>query len=143
MKSIPRGRLILYKEVRGTSARGHFQFRALNPTSITSSATFVNSRLTRHVQTASGLQSESYLAILSHHDSSLDDGLQGEVAMSEYRKNKATFHASPPASVSPSRARVPPGVPLSRPSPPAAAARRRPCAGAAETMSVLKARLAL
>ena len=37
-----------------------------------------------------------------------------------YRKNKATFHASPPTSVSPSRARVPPGVPLSRPSTPAA-----------------------
>jgi hypothetical protein len=35
--------------------------------SITSSATFVNSRVTRHVQTASRLQSESYLAILSHH----------------------------------------------------------------------------
>ena len=31
MKSIPRGRLILYKEVRGTSARGHVKFRALNP----------------------------------------------------------------------------------------------------------------
>ena len=44
--------------------------------------------------------------------------------MEEYRKNKATFHASPPASVSPSRARVPPGVPLSRPSPPAAGERR-------------------
>jgi len=33
----------------------------------------------------------------------------------EYRKNTATFHASPPASVSPSRARVTPG---SAPQPP-------------------------
>jgi hypothetical protein len=31
MKSIPRGRPILYKEVRGTSARGHFTLRALTP----------------------------------------------------------------------------------------------------------------
>jgi hypothetical protein len=31
MKSIPCGRLILYKEVRGTSARGHLKLRALNP----------------------------------------------------------------------------------------------------------------
>jgi hypothetical protein len=31
MKSIPLGRPILYKEVQGTSARGHFEFRALNP----------------------------------------------------------------------------------------------------------------
>jgi hypothetical protein len=38
----------------------------------------------------------------------------------EYRKTRATFHASPPASVSPSRTRVPLGVPLSRPSPPVA-----------------------
>jgi hypothetical protein len=45
-------------------------------------ATFVNSRVIRHAQTASRWQSESYLAILSHHDSSLNDGLQGEVAMS-------------------------------------------------------------
>jgi hypothetical protein len=50
--------------------------------SITSSATFVNSWVTRHAQTASRLQSQSSLAMLSHHDSSLDDGLQGEVAMS-------------------------------------------------------------
>jgi hypothetical protein len=50
--------------------------------SITSSATFVNSWITRHAQTASRLPSQSYLAILSHHDSSLDDGLQGEGAMS-------------------------------------------------------------
>src|SRR5712692_2438025 len=31
MKSIPLGRLVLYKEVRGTSARGHFNLRARNP----------------------------------------------------------------------------------------------------------------
>jgi hypothetical protein len=31
MKSIPRGRPILYKEVQGTSARGHFHLRVLNP----------------------------------------------------------------------------------------------------------------
>src|SRR4029450_13243248 len=31
MQSIPRGRPILSKEVRGTSARGQFQFRALTP----------------------------------------------------------------------------------------------------------------
>src|SRR5262249_17008766 len=37
--------------------------------SITSSATFVNSRITRHAQTTSRLQSESYLTILSHHAS--------------------------------------------------------------------------
>ena len=31
MKSIPLGRPVLYKEGRGTQARGHFKFRALNP----------------------------------------------------------------------------------------------------------------
>ena len=31
MKSIPLGRPVLYKEGRGTPARGHFKFRALNP----------------------------------------------------------------------------------------------------------------
>ena len=43
----------------------------------------------------------------------------------EYRKNKATFHASPPAS--PRLSRMSPlEVPLSRPSPPAAGERGRP-----------------
>jgi hypothetical protein len=37
--------------------------------SITSSATFVHSRITRHAQTTSRLQSESYLTMLSHHAS--------------------------------------------------------------------------
>jgi hypothetical protein len=42
----------------------------------------------------------------------------------EYRKNKAPFHASPPASVSPSLARVPWSSPQP-PSPPAAGERGR------------------
>jgi hypothetical protein len=31
MQSIPRGRLLLSKEVQGTSARGHLTLRALHP----------------------------------------------------------------------------------------------------------------
>jgi hypothetical protein len=38
--------------------------------------------------------------------------------LAEYRKNKATFHPSPPASVSSHFIRVPPGVPPSRTRPP-------------------------
>ena len=61
-----------------------------------------------------------YLGTVSPYPEQESEELDYGVVAREYRKNKAPFHASPPASVSPSRARVPPGRAPQPPSPPAA-----------------------